>query len=80
MNPALPTASPAYGPDRPLAGDTVDNATTQGSTYRRGNPVQTNGATSYYGVGVSDNLLKILVGKSHINYRAQREVDGIIAE
>lgn len=36
--------------------------------------------TDYYGVGVSDNLLKILVGKSHINYRAQREVDGIIAE
>lgn len=46
MNPALPTASPAYGPDRPSDGATVDNATTQGSTYFRGNPVQTNGATS----------------------------------
>ena len=46
MNTALPTASSAYGPDRPSAAATVDNATPQGSTYRRGNSVQTNGAGS----------------------------------
>ena len=46
MSTALPTASSAYGPDRPSAVATVDNATPQGSTYRRGNSVQTNGAGS----------------------------------
>jgi hypothetical protein len=46
MNTALPTASSAYGPDRPSAAATVDNATPQGSTYRRGNSVQTNWAGS----------------------------------
>ena len=46
MSTALPTASSAYGPDRPSAVATVDNATPQGSTYRRGNPVQRNGAGS----------------------------------
>jgi hypothetical protein len=46
MSTALPTASPAYGPDRPSAVATVDNATPQGSTYRRENSVQTNGASS----------------------------------
>lgn len=47
MSTALPTASSAYGPDRPSAVATVDNATPQGSTYRCGNSVQTNGATSF---------------------------------
>ena len=46
MTTALPTAPPAYGPDRPSAVATVDNATPQGSTYHRGNSVQTNGAGS----------------------------------
>jgi ornithine carbamoyltransferase len=46
MSTALPTASSAYGPDRPSAAATVDNATQQGSTYLRENSVQTNGATS----------------------------------
>ena len=46
MNTALPTASSAYGPDRPSAAATVDNATLQEYTYRRQNPVQTNGASS----------------------------------
>jgi hypothetical protein len=50
MNTALPTASPACGPDRPSATATVDNATTQDYTYLRENPVQTNGASS---VGVA---------------------------
>lgn len=48
MSTALPTVSPAYGPDRPSAVATVDNATPQGSTYRRGNSVQTNGAGSLF--------------------------------
>ena len=48
MSNALPTASPTYGPDRPSAVATVDNAIPQGSTYRRGNSVQTNGAGSTY--------------------------------
>ena len=52
MSTALPTASSAYGPDRPSAVATVDNATPQGSTYRRGNPVQRNGAGSTLGLGV----------------------------
>ena len=43
---ALPTALPAYGLEGPSAGRTVDNATPQGSTYLRGNSVQSNGAGS----------------------------------
>ncbi|MCX7156775.1 MAG: hypothetical protein NTW45_10090 [Rhodocyclales bacterium] len=43
---ALPTAQPAYGLEGPSADRTVDNATPQGSTYRRGNSVQPNGASS----------------------------------
>ncbi len=46
MMTALPTAQPAYGLEGPSAGRTVDNATPQGSTYRRGNSVQSNGAGS----------------------------------
>ena len=45
---ALPTAQPAYGLEGPSAVRTVDNATPQGSTYRRGNSVQSNGAGSKY--------------------------------
>ena len=46
MNTALPTASSAYGLEGPSATATVDNATPQGSTYQRGNSVQTFGTTS----------------------------------
>ncbi len=46
MMTALPTARPANGLEGPSAGRTVDNATPQGSTYRRGNSVQSNGAGS----------------------------------
>lgn len=46
MSTALPTASSAYGLEGPPADATVDNATPQGFTYHRGNPVQTNGASS----------------------------------
>ena len=48
MMTALPTAQPAYGLKGPSAGRTVDSATPQGSTYRRGNSVQSNGAGSLY--------------------------------
>jgi len=44
MMTALPTGRPAYGLEGPSAGHTVDNATPQGSTYLRGNSVQSNGA------------------------------------
>lgn len=44
MMTALSTARPAYGLEGPTAGRTVDNATPQGSTYHRGNSVQSNGA------------------------------------
>lgn len=56
MSTALPTVSSAYGPDRPSAVATVDNATPQGSTYRRGNPVQRNGAGSKNGLKITGNL------------------------
>ena len=56
MSTALPTASSAYGPDRPSAVATVDNATPQGSTYRRGNPVQRNGAGSAEADVTQDDL------------------------
>ena len=46
MMTALSTARPAYGLEGPSAGRTVDNAIPQGSTYRRGNFVQSNGAGS----------------------------------
>jgi hypothetical protein len=46
MMTALPTARPAYGLKGPSAGRTVDNATPQGSTYLRGNSVQSKGAGS----------------------------------
>ncbi|MFY9329933.1 MAG: hypothetical protein WAO76_18235, partial [Georgfuchsia sp.] len=46
MMTALSTAQPAYGLEGPSAGRTVDNATPQGSTYLRGNPVQSIGASS----------------------------------
>ena len=49
MMTALSTARPAYGLEGPSAGRTVDNAIPQGSTYRRGNFVQSNGAGSYVG-------------------------------
>ena len=48
MMTALSTARPAYGLEGPSAGRTVDNAIPQGSTYRRGNFVQSNGAGSEY--------------------------------
>lgn len=48
MMTALPTARPAYGLKEPAAARTVDNATPQGSTYLRGNSVQSDGATSGY--------------------------------
>jgi hypothetical protein len=44
---ALPTAQPAYGLKGPSAGRAVDNATPQGSTYLRGNSVQSNGSGSF---------------------------------
>lgn len=50
MMTALSTAPPAYGLEGPSAGRTVDNATPQGSTYRRGNSVQSNGAGSPSGL------------------------------
>ena len=46
MTTALSTAPAAYGLKGPSATVTVDNATTQASTYRRGKSVQTNGATA----------------------------------
>ena len=48
MTTALPTAPAAYGLKGPSATATVDNATPQGSTYRYGNSVQTNGTTAIY--------------------------------
>ena len=51
MMTALSTAQPAYGLEGPSAGRTVDNATPQGSTYRRGNSVQSNGAGSHFHCG-----------------------------
>ena len=47
MTTALPTAPAAYGLKGPSATVTVDNATPQGSTYRCGNSVQTNGTTAH---------------------------------
>jgi hypothetical protein len=49
---ALPTAQPAYGLKGPSAGRAVDNATPQGSTYLRGNSVQSNGSGSVVAVFV----------------------------
>jgi hypothetical protein len=46
MMTALSTAQPAYGLQGPSAGRTVDNATPQGSTYLRGNTVQSSGTGS----------------------------------
>ena len=58
MMTALSTARPAYGLEGPSAGRTVDNAIPQGSTYRRGNFVQSNGAGSE---GLIDEVIEQLM-------------------
>jgi hypothetical protein len=67
MTTALPTASPAYGPDRPSA-VTVDNATKQGSTYHRGNSVQTNGAGSVACLNGPANRGKVRGSKNNFSF------------
>ena len=52
MMTALSTAQPAYGLEGPSAGRTVDIATPQGSTYLRGNSVQS--------IGASSNILRLI--------------------
>jgi transposase len=54
MMTALSTAQPAYGLEGPSAGRTVDIATPQGSTYLRGNSVQSIGASSEFAAFLSD--------------------------
>ncbi len=60
----MSTASSAYGPDRPSAVATVDNATPQGSTYHRGNSVQMNGAGS---PALQKGLSKLAEALNHLN-------------
>lgn len=47
-DPPLSTPRPAFGLDGPSAGRTVYNVTSQGSAYRRGNSVKSNGASSLF--------------------------------
>jgi len=54
MMTAISTAQPSCGLEGPSAGRTVDIATPQDSTYRRGNPVQSNGAGSSPGPAQPD--------------------------